>query len=93
MGGGGAAPGGDGPQGPTISSILSLMSLSCCPESTLSKTRDPCGVETLPLNGNFNNSYSARDHDYEDVVGGGGGGSGARPSSGVSAWTTPPSRR
>ncbi|XP_061838061.1 adhesion G protein-coupled receptor L1 isoform X3 [Nerophis lumbriciformis] len=26
-------------------------------EST-SKNRDPCGMETLPLNGNFNNSYS-----------------------------------
>lgn len=31
-----------------------------CPESTLSKARDPCGMETLPLNGNFNNSYSLR---------------------------------
>uniref|UniRef100_A0A8C6TRC1 Adhesion G protein-coupled receptor L1a n=1 Tax=Neogobius melanostomus TaxID=47308 RepID=A0A8C6TRC1_9GOBI len=29
-------------------------------ESTLSKGRDPCGMETLPLNGNFNNSYSLR---------------------------------
>ncbi|CAF95178.1 unnamed protein product [Tetraodon nigroviridis] len=29
-------------------------------ESTLSKARDPCGMETLPLNGNFNNSYSLR---------------------------------
>uniref|UniRef100_A0AAQ6IP52 Adhesion G protein-coupled receptor L1a n=1 Tax=Anabas testudineus TaxID=64144 RepID=A0AAQ6IP52_ANATE len=29
-------------------------------ESTLSKVRDPCGMETLPLNGNFNNSYSLR---------------------------------
>uniref|UniRef100_A0A3Q1AJG2 Adhesion G protein-coupled receptor L1a n=1 Tax=Amphiprion ocellaris TaxID=80972 RepID=A0A3Q1AJG2_AMPOC len=27
---------------------------------TLSKARDPCGMETLPLNGNFNNSYSLR---------------------------------
>ncbi|XP_077474261.1 adhesion G protein-coupled receptor L1-like isoform X3 [Stigmatopora argus] len=25
-----------------------------------SKARDPCGMETLPLNGNFNNSYSLR---------------------------------
>uniref|UniRef100_A0A8C5H2X2 Adhesion G protein-coupled receptor L1-like n=1 Tax=Gouania willdenowi TaxID=441366 RepID=A0A8C5H2X2_GOUWI len=25
-----------------------------------SKPRDPCGMETLPLNGNFNNSYSLR---------------------------------
>uniref|UniRef100_A0A671YQ69 Adhesion G protein-coupled receptor L1 n=1 Tax=Sparus aurata TaxID=8175 RepID=A0A671YQ69_SPAAU len=31
-----------------------------CPETTLSKARDPCGMETLPLNGNFNNSYSLR---------------------------------
>ncbi|XP_028840923.1 adhesion G protein-coupled receptor L1 isoform X3 [Denticeps clupeoides] len=36
-------------------------------ESTLAKTRDPCGMETLPLNGNFNNSYSLRS------VGGAGG--------------------
>uniref|UniRef100_A0A3P8W0J3 Adhesion G protein-coupled receptor L1 n=1 Tax=Cynoglossus semilaevis TaxID=244447 RepID=A0A3P8W0J3_CYNSE len=37
---------------------------------TLSKARDPCGMETLPLNGNFNNSYSLR-----AGPGGGGGGS------------------
>ncbi|MBN3323466.1 AGRL1 protein, partial [Atractosteus spatula] len=30
------------------------------PKSTLSKSRDTCGMETLPLNGNFNNSYSLR---------------------------------
>ncbi|XP_028310687.1 adhesion G protein-coupled receptor L1 isoform X4 [Gouania willdenowi] len=30
------------------------------PKSTHSKARDPCGMETLPLNGNFNNSYSLR---------------------------------
>ncbi|KAG7460259.1 hypothetical protein MATL_G00219500 [Megalops atlanticus] len=30
------------------------------PKSTLSKARDACGMETLPLNGNFNNSYSLR---------------------------------
>ncbi|KAK7939189.1 hypothetical protein WMY93_002515 [Mugilogobius chulae] len=30
------------------------------PMSTLSKGRDPGGMETLPLNGNFNNSYSLR---------------------------------
>uniref|UniRef100_A0A665VSH6 Adhesion G protein-coupled receptor L1a n=1 Tax=Echeneis naucrates TaxID=173247 RepID=A0A665VSH6_ECHNA len=39
-------------------------------QSTLSKARDPCGMETLPLNGNFNNSYSLR-----SGPGGGGGGS------------------
>uniref|UniRef100_A0A3Q2DK75 Adhesion G protein-coupled receptor L1a n=1 Tax=Cyprinodon variegatus TaxID=28743 RepID=A0A3Q2DK75_CYPVA len=38
---------------------------------TLSKPRDPCGMETLPLNGNFNNSYSIR----SGPSGGGGGGS------------------
>uniref|UniRef100_A0AAQ4QBU5 Adhesion G protein-coupled receptor L1a n=1 Tax=Gasterosteus aculeatus aculeatus TaxID=481459 RepID=A0AAQ4QBU5_GASAC len=37
---------------------------------TLSKVRDPCGMETLPLNGNFNNSYSLR-----GGPGGAGGGS------------------
>uniref|UniRef100_A0A8C4F7R8 Adhesion G protein-coupled receptor L1a n=1 Tax=Dicentrarchus labrax TaxID=13489 RepID=A0A8C4F7R8_DICLA len=36
---------------------------------TLSKARDPCGMETLPLNGNFNNSYSLR----SGPAGGGGG--------------------
>uniref|UniRef100_A0A3B5M361 Uncharacterized protein n=1 Tax=Xiphophorus couchianus TaxID=32473 RepID=A0A3B5M361_9TELE len=36
---------------------------------TLSKPRDPCGMETLPLNGNFNNSYSMR----SGPAGGGGG--------------------
>ncbi|XP_043090588.1 adhesion G protein-coupled receptor L1-like [Puntigrus tetrazona] len=30
------------------------------PKSTLSKNRDHGGMETLPLNGNFNNSYSLR---------------------------------
>ncbi|XP_061604272.1 adhesion G protein-coupled receptor L1 isoform X1 [Phyllopteryx taeniolatus] len=35
-----------------------------------SKARDPCGMETLPLNGNFNNSYSLR-----AGPGGAGGGS------------------
>ncbi|XP_077590254.1 adhesion G protein-coupled receptor L1-like isoform X2 [Stigmatopora nigra] len=39
-----------------------------------SKARDPCGMETLPLNGNFNNSYSLRGGPGT-VVGGGGGGS------------------
>uniref|UniRef100_A0A3B5LYJ9 Uncharacterized protein n=1 Tax=Xiphophorus couchianus TaxID=32473 RepID=A0A3B5LYJ9_9TELE len=38
-------------------------------QSTLSKPRDPCGMETLPLNGNFNNSYSMR----SGPAGGGGG--------------------
>uniref|UniRef100_A0A8C9ZST5 Adhesion G protein-coupled receptor L1 n=1 Tax=Sander lucioperca TaxID=283035 RepID=A0A8C9ZST5_SANLU len=39
-------------------------------ESTLSKARDPCGMETLPLNGNFNNSYSLRTGPGEALVGG-----------------------
>uniref|UniRef100_A0A3B3BIP4 Adhesion G protein-coupled receptor L1a n=1 Tax=Oryzias melastigma TaxID=30732 RepID=A0A3B3BIP4_ORYME len=42
-------------------------------ETTLSKPRDTCGMETLPLNGNFNNSYSMR-----SGPSGGGGGDGAR---------------
>uniref|UniRef100_A0AAQ5ZN74 Adhesion G protein-coupled receptor L1a n=1 Tax=Amphiprion ocellaris TaxID=80972 RepID=A0AAQ5ZN74_AMPOC len=46
---------------------------------TLSKARDPCGMETLPLNGNFNNSYSLRSGPASggggscDFLGGGGG--------------------
>jgi len=47
----------------------------------MAKPRDPCGMETLPLNGNFNNSYSMR----SGPSGGGGGscdflGSGDTPS-------------
>uniref|UniRef100_A0A3B4URD2 Adhesion G protein-coupled receptor L1 n=1 Tax=Seriola dumerili TaxID=41447 RepID=A0A3B4URD2_SERDU len=38
---------------------------------TLSKARDPCGMETLPLNGNFNNSYSLRSGPGEALGGGG----------------------
>lgn len=41
------------------SKVFRLICLCLCPE-TLSKARDPCGMETLPLNGNFNNSYSLR---------------------------------
>ncbi|CDQ97840.1 unnamed protein product, partial [Oncorhynchus mykiss] len=40
------------------------------PKNTLCKARDPCGMDTLPLNGNFNNSYSLRS---VGPVGGGGG--------------------
>uniref|UniRef100_A0A4W5QSB5 Adhesion G protein-coupled receptor L1a n=1 Tax=Hucho hucho TaxID=62062 RepID=A0A4W5QSB5_9TELE len=29
-------------------------------QNTLCKAREPCGMDTLPLNGNFNNSYSLR---------------------------------
>lgn len=50
--------------------IIMPPSFCLCPETTLSKARDPCGMETLPLNGNFNNSYSLR-----SGPGGGGGGS------------------
>uniref|UniRef100_A0A673WQT0 Adhesion G protein-coupled receptor L1a n=1 Tax=Salmo trutta TaxID=8032 RepID=A0A673WQT0_SALTR len=39
-------------------------------ENTLCKAREPCGMDTLPLNGNFNNSYSLRS---VGPVGGGGG--------------------
>lgn len=41
-------------------SVFCVFCLCLGPESTLSKVRDPCGMETLPLNGNFNNSYSLR---------------------------------
>ncbi|XP_069052008.1 adhesion G protein-coupled receptor L1 isoform X3 [Lepisosteus oculatus] len=52
------------------------------PKSTLSKSRDTCGMETLPLNGNFNNSYSLRSVGPGgaggcDFLGGGGAGGGA----------------
>ncbi|XP_052408946.1 adhesion G protein-coupled receptor L1-like [Carassius gibelio] len=50
------------------------------PKSTLSKNRDHGGMETLPLNGNFNNSYSLRSVGGSgapggscDFLGGGGG--------------------
>ncbi|XP_054615709.1 adhesion G protein-coupled receptor L1 isoform X6 [Dunckerocampus dactyliophorus] len=51
------------------------------PKST-SKGRDPCGMETLPLNGNFNNSYSLR--------GGPGGGGSCDFLSGGSGESPPP---
>ncbi|XP_010883704.2 adhesion G protein-coupled receptor L2 isoform X2 [Esox lucius] len=40
-------------------------------QHSLTHSRDISAMDTLPLNGNFNNSYSLRDHDdnYEDVVG------------------------
>uniref|UniRef100_A0A674F443 Adhesion G protein-coupled receptor L2 n=1 Tax=Salmo trutta TaxID=8032 RepID=A0A674F443_SALTR len=43
------------------------------PGHSLTHSRDISAMDTLPLNGNFNNCYSLRDHDddYEDVVGGG----------------------
>ncbi|XP_072925357.1 adhesion G protein-coupled receptor L1 isoform X4 [Hemitrygon akajei] len=31
---------------------------------SVNMTRDPCAVDTLPLNGNFNNSYSFRNNDF-----------------------------
>ncbi|MBN3289325.1 AGRL1 protein, partial [Polypterus senegalus] len=53
------------------------------PKNTLSNSRDSCGMETLPLNGNFNNSYSLR-----STSGAGGGGcdflSGGDPGTGSS---------
>uniref|UniRef100_A0A8C7IZK2 Adhesion G protein-coupled receptor L1 n=1 Tax=Oncorhynchus kisutch TaxID=8019 RepID=A0A8C7IZK2_ONCKI len=39
-------------------------------KNILCKAREPCGMDTLPLNGNFNNSYSLRS---VGPVGGGGG--------------------
>uniref|UniRef100_A0A8C7JLC8 Adhesion G protein-coupled receptor L2 n=1 Tax=Oncorhynchus kisutch TaxID=8019 RepID=A0A8C7JLC8_ONCKI len=43
------------------------------PGHSLTHSKDISAMDTLPLNGNFNNCYSLRDHDddYEDVVGGG----------------------
>uniref|UniRef100_A0A3Q2ZWK1 Adhesion G protein-coupled receptor L2-like n=1 Tax=Kryptolebias marmoratus TaxID=37003 RepID=A0A3Q2ZWK1_KRYMA len=37
------------------------------PGHSLSNSRDISAMDTLPLNGNFNNSYSLRDDDYEAV--------------------------
>uniref|UniRef100_A0A452J739 Uncharacterized protein n=1 Tax=Gopherus agassizii TaxID=38772 RepID=A0A452J739_9SAUR len=34
------------------------------PEHPLNNSRDACGMDTLPLNGNFNNSYSLRSADF-----------------------------
>ncbi|KAM6918716.1 adhesion G protein-coupled receptor L2b.1 isoform 5-T5 [Xenentodon cancila] len=36
-------------------------------QHSLSNSRDISAMDTLPLNGNFNNSYSLRDEDYETV--------------------------
>nr|XP_023010404.2 adhesion G protein-coupled receptor L2 isoform X7 [Maylandia zebra] len=36
-------------------------------QQSLSNSRDISAMDTLPLNGNFNNSYSLRDDDYEAV--------------------------
>ncbi|XP_078120078.1 adhesion G protein-coupled receptor L2b.1 isoform X2 [Sander vitreus] len=36
-------------------------------QHSLSNSRDITAMDTLPLNGNFNNSYSLRDDDYETV--------------------------
>ncbi|XP_062336519.1 adhesion G protein-coupled receptor L2-like isoform X4 [Osmerus eperlanus] len=36
-------------------------------QHSLTNSRDLSAMDTLPLNGNFNNSYSLRDDDYEDV--------------------------
>lgn len=37
-------------------------------QHSLSNSRDISAMDTLPLNGNFNNSYSLRDDDYEAVA-------------------------
>nr|XP_014343826.1 PREDICTED: adhesion G protein-coupled receptor L1 [Latimeria chalumnae] len=34
------------------------------PEHPMNNSRDTCGMDTLPLNGNFNNSYSLRSSDF-----------------------------
>lgn len=46
--------------------FLPLMPLSVLPltEHPLNNSRDACGMDTLPLNGNFNNSYSLRSGDF-----------------------------
>lgn len=64
--------------------VVCIFCLCLGPESTLSKVRDPCGMETLPLNGNFNNSYSLRSGP------GGGGGSGCDFLGGGSGDSPPP---
>ncbi|MGH0154611.1 UNVERIFIED_CONTAM: hypothetical protein FKN15_036119, partial [Acipenser sinensis] len=38
------------------------------PGHSLNKARDASAMDTLPLNGNFNNSYSLRNGDYNDSV-------------------------
>ncbi|XP_035381196.1 adhesion G protein-coupled receptor L1 isoform X4 [Electrophorus electricus] len=55
------------------------------PKSTLSRNRDHGGMETLPLNGNFNNSYSLR-----GGVGGAGGQGGSCDFLGGGAGDNPP---
>lgn len=37
-------------------------------QHSLTNSRDISAMDTLPLNGNFNNSYSLRDEDYEAVA-------------------------
>lgn len=49
----------------TIPDCLCLASLAG--QHSLSNSRDISAMDTLPLNGNFNNSYSLRDDDYEAV--------------------------
>lgn len=61
-----------------------LLSFAPLTESTLSKNRDHGGMETLPLNGNFNNSYSLRS------VGGAGGPGGSCDFLGGGAGDSPP---
>lgn len=65
---------------PSSFSFAYLLSFAPSTESTLSKNRDHGGMETLPLNGNFNNSYSLRSVGGSgapggscDFLGGGGG--------------------
>ncbi|KAK1153872.1 hypothetical protein AOXY_G29581 [Acipenser oxyrinchus oxyrinchus] len=45
---------------PPSPSVFNSTGKQTSQKNTLSKSRDTCGMETLPLNGNFNNSYSLR---------------------------------
>uniref|UniRef100_A0A8C8FN90 Adhesion G protein-coupled receptor L2-like n=1 Tax=Oncorhynchus tshawytscha TaxID=74940 RepID=A0A8C8FN90_ONCTS len=53
--------------------INSTSTLNHQGQHSLTHSKDISAMDTLPLNGNFNNCYSLRDHDddYEDVVVGG----------------------
>ncbi|KAL4659196.1 adhesion G protein-coupled receptor L1-like isoform X1 [Arapaima gigas] len=64
---------------PTSPSVFNSTGTFRDPKSGLSKSQDSCGMETLPLNGNFNNSYSLRSVGGGDFLGGGVGGADNNP--------------
>ena len=47
--------------------LIHILSPVVAGQHSLTHSRDISAMDTLPLNGNFNNSYSLRDDDYEDV--------------------------